>query len=217
VNDGRLLDSLDEGGSLSDIDDRGRAGLDGADESKSLSLELVGDAISVEIGEASGLTIGSLSLQLVGDAISIQVGKASGLSVRSLSLQAIGDSISVEVRGQWGGSESRASLQLVGDSVPVEVRGERASTGSTGESSNSISRGGETRVEGSISLHAIGNTVSIPIAEGARLSGSLGALLQSIGNAISVLVLVLVSGKVGRDSVLHRQLLVGLHFVVELV
>jgi len=196
VDDGGLLDSLDEGGSLSDIDDRGLVGLNRANKAESLSsLQLVGDSISVEVG----LTVRSLSLKVVRDSISVQVVESSnnsGLSVRSLSLEVVWDSVSVEVIGTSNGDVS--SLEVIGDSISVEVIGTSNDSG------------------GSVSLQNIGDSVAIHVRDGAsgsRLVGNnrvgcggmgSGAMLQSIGNAIVVGILV-VAGKMGLNLVLEAD------------
>jgi len=223
VDDGGLLDSLDEGGSLSDIDDRGLVGLNRANKAESLSsLQLVGDSISVEVG----LTVRSLSLKVVRDSISVQVVESSnnsGLSVRSLSLEVVWDSISVEVIGTSndGGLAIRSlSLEVVWDSVSVEVIGT-----SNGDVSSLEVIGDSVSVEivstsndsgGSVSLQNIGDSVAIHVRDGAsgsRLVGNnrvgcggmgSGAMLQSIGNAIVVGILV-VAGKMGLNLVLEAD------------
>jgi len=101
VNDGGLLDALDHGGSLSDINDRGLVGLDRANKAESLlAFQLIGNSVSVKVVVSSG---------------------SGGLTVSSLSLEVIGDSISVEVIGTSNNGGSAVSLQDIGDSVAVHV------------------------------------------------------------------------------------------------
>jgi len=213
MDDGGLLNTLHHGGCLSDIDDRGKAGLNRSDESESLAFQLIGDSISVEVGEL-GLAVRSRSLQLVGDAISVQVGhgEASGLDHGRLSAESLrSDDLILE------------EISLDGESV--DILGDRSSGGlggGSGEDGSSRSQGGSgqwSSNQGSggqsrVVLHSVGDSVAVLVRQSSMSSGSGGVLLHSIGDSVGIVVLVLVAGKMSSDSVLHGELLVvGRHCV----
>lgn len=114
MNDGCLFDSLDHDWGFSDIDYAGLSGCNRSDEAESLAFQLIGDSISVQVGESSGSRgLRGSSLQLVGDSVAVQVIGRSNSSSESSSLKSIGDSISVRVgQGSMSGNASSRVLQI---------------------------------------------------------------------------------------------------------